>query len=283
MSKSKSDDHLKLYQDQRITNSIHNAVPLIMDIQAIFHEVFGAGLNHYDLNILKRCKTKLSEILKELSLYNLHMDYSAIEHSSDGKIKPLTGSYPSTFLTFNERSPSFVGEDVELVSADNERVASCIERINSIIASQPKPDINSVREKYANTEDGYCLLIHLNETETLSSIVEKIDALKDDVRHLSLDELVVSQQFSDVYFIEQKNPYWLKNQLNLGVGIRINIHNIDSFAPFYYLSVLLECMKKKIEVLSYGVPETETELKLQYSYDSLNQSHVQIIANIILE
>lgn len=276
------DENIKKYTAQKQENLVQEAAALILDIQALFHEVFINSLNHYDLSILRRCKTKLSIILKELNIYNLHLLHSQIQHSENGKIKKLT-EYPLVSLSFHERSVAFVGEDLDVVRQDNERVAAFVQRINDIIRSQTNHTIDAVRERYSRVEDGCCISILISDNETPASLYEKIDALHEDVRNLSLDELIVAQQFSGVYTVELRSPFWLKAQKNLDAGIRINIHNIDSFAPFYYLSVLLESLKRKIELQVMEAGEQETELDLNYGYDSLNKSYLHLNIKLNLE
>lgn len=263
-------------------NQIREAAYLILDIQALFHEVFINTLNHYDLSILRRCKSKLSIILKELNIYNLYLEHDKIQYSENNAIRPVD-KYPLVFLSFHPRSEGFVGEDAELIRQDNERVAEFIQCINAILQEQPAHTIDAVRERYSKTEDGYCITLHVADTETPLDLYLKIDELLEDVRNLSLDELMVSQQFSGVYTVEQKSPFWLKAQKDLGAGIRINIHNIDSFAPFYYLSVLLESLKRKIELQLAEASEQEKVLDLHFGYDSLNKSFVHLKIKINLE
>lgn len=274
---SKKQEGSKHVGDLRLVrqeNNLNEAALLIMDLQAFFHEVFVRGLHQYDLSILRRCKAKLSTILKELDLYNLYLKPATIEHSEKGHIKPLK-DLPNVYLLFHMRDQDDIKESVDQIKADNSRVGELVGRINQIINEKPKPTIDQVKERYASDEDGFLIRLPLRLNENIESIYRKLDLLREDVQHLSLDELMISQQFSEVYGIEYKHPFWLKNTgQNEPFGIYINIFAVDSVTPFYYLSVLLETLKRKIELAVDELADGEKELLMKFGYESLNRSYV---------
>lgn len=272
--KQDSSKHISELRLVRQENYLNEAALLIMDLQAFFHEVFLRGLHQYDLSILRRCKAKLSTILKELDLYNLYLKHENIEYSENGSIKPLQ-ELPGVYLLFHMRDQEDIEEAIDQVRQDNSRVGDLVGRINQIIQQKPKPTIDQVKERYASDEDGFLIRLPLKVNEDLKSIYHKIDLLREDVQHLSLDELMISQQFSEVYGVEYKHPFWLKNRSqNEPLGIYINIFAVESFTPFYYLSVLLETLKRKIELAVNELADGETDLVMKFGYESLNRSYV---------
>lgn len=254
---------------QKLENNLRDIANLICDIEAIFHECFKNALNEFDQNIIKRCKTKISILFRDIGAYNLYMGYDEVQQNNQGFITPLT-TLPKVKLYFHGRSVSDSGEDADSISKENEYIESCIKKINEY-KQLINNDIINVRKKYATHEDGVLIKIKTRNL-TKSQIIERIDFFIEEVRNLSLDELMISQQFTDWFSLENTNPYSLVKNQNHEEGIFISLFYMDSFVPCYYLSIILMSIKKQLSSLN-----SLDNFKL--AYPSINESFVSLSIN----
>lgn len=286
---------------QHRANHIHDICDLILDLESLYHNDFKNGLNQIDLQIVQRCKYKVSECFEKLDLYNLFLrsdvdqyikskkierdkSYELDDETDSVKFFHYIDDYPRFLLDFKPRDIENVSDSLEKVNQDNARVKQVVSEINSILAKQETPSIFKVRQKYTSKDDG--LLIHLKFPSDLPihSALSQIDDFTDTVKHLSLDELMISQQFTESFKITQDNPYSL--QVDRGhkmpQSIRISVHNLKDYAPCYYLTVVLENIKEAINKVC-DLNASETEIHLSESYETINDCFVSMELTIKLE
>lgn len=290
----------KLAAQQR-ANSIQEICDLILDLESLYHNNFKNSQNQIDLQIIQRCKYKVSECFDNLNLYNLFLksdvdqyirskeiqrdsSYEVEKESDKVKIFNYIDEYPRIALDFKPRDIENIKDSVEQVNKDNARVEKVISEINAILAKRETPSIFKVRQKYTSNDDGFLIYLKFPSELMIDSALSRIDDFTDTVKHLSLDELMISQQFTENFRVTQENPYTLQvnNDHKPPQSIRISVHNLKDYAPCYYLTVVLENIKEDINRIRDS-NSSKTEINLSKSYETINDCFVSIELTIKLE
>lgn len=286
---------------QHRANTIHELCDLILDLESLYHNDFRNGLNQVDLQIVQRCKYKISECFDNLDLYNLFLRsdveqyirskkierndwYETDDESGKVKIFHYIDDYPRFLLDFKPRDIENTKDSLEKVNQDNARVQQVVSEINSILAKQQTPSIFKVRQKYTSKDDGFLIHLKFPSDLTIQAALSQIDDFTDTVKHLSLDELMISQQFTESFRISQDNPYSLQvdSDHKIPQSIRISVQNLKDYAPCYYLTVVLENIKEAINNLK-DANDSKTEINLSKSYETINDCFVSMELTIKLE
>lgn len=276
--------HVVKHEAAKYSDGLNTAAMHLLDLEALYHNNFINGFNTLDQSIVKNCKRDISIALHNLNLYNLyvnHADFLLVGNDNNSVL--MLKELPRVMLHFNPRSAQFTGESAQDIEKDNNRVSDAVKYINNIIGQSECHNIIDVRSRYTNSEDGFLIEIkfskHLNELE----FINKMESFIEETQSLSLDELMISQQFSEWYSLEHKNPFWLHQQNETkNQTIMLSIFNIHCFSPAYFLSVLLDNIKikvlsnikKKLDVSENGIQNQKMQIKEKYT--SINDSFVNL-------
>lgn len=274
--------HVVKHEAAKYSDALNTAALHLLDLEALYHNNFINGFNTLDQNIVKNCKRDISIALHNLNLYNLYVNHADFQLvSNDNNPVRTLKELPRVMLHFNPRSAKFTDEPAQEIEKDNIRVGDAVNYINAITSLADCHNIIDVYSRYTNSEDGFLIEIklskHLNELE----FINKMESFIEETQSLSLDELMISQQFSEWYSLEQKNPFWLHQQNETkSQTIMLSIFNIHCFTPAYFLAVLLDNIK--IKVLSkiknnIDVPDNglqKQKMRINEKYSSINDSFV---------
>lgn len=279
--------HISSLQAKKEETMITAIVASILDIEAIYQQNFKNSLDsEMDLFALKKCKTELSILLKNLNLYNLYLSPDKLVYKQINNFTNIN-ELPRLRLQFNQRDKEFPFENQSVIDAENKQVEETLDVINSLLKDMPVSNISDVRKKYVTSEDGFLFTINISDSPTNKKIVSVLSDFKTEVSNLTLDELMISQQFTDSFKVEYINPYWLetnKNNLDAKQNILISIKRIECSAPFYYFQKIIDHLIHIIEVeVNNSITLNQEYTNLVLSYNSLNQSYVYCNLNIKLE
>lgn len=281
--------HVKKVEAVRYAEKLTSAAIHILDLEALYHNNMLQGFDMLDQLILKNCKRKMSIALHELNLFNLYIkndEFKLFSTENDPvlRLKKL----PRVLLSYNPRSTKFTGEPLTDIEADNNRVNDAVQYINNILVNSKCHEIVDVRSRYTSDNDGFLIEINFSSNLTEQIFIDKIETFIEEAQSLSLDELMISQQFSDWYTLQHKNPYWLhQNNTDQSQTILISIFNIHCFSPSYFLSTLLDNLKNKVllrlenQILNLTDTNHSQQLLIKDQYSSINDSFV--IFNISFE
>jgi hypothetical protein len=281
--------HVEKVEAVRYSEALNIAAMHLLDLEVLYHYDFIHGFDTLDQMIVRNCKRKMSIALHTLNLFNLflkHADFKLVR-AGNNLVLHLQ-ELPRILLSFNPRSAKFTGESTEEIEKDNNRVGDAVEYINNIISNTECHDIVDVRSRYTTDEDGFLIAIKLGQNLTEAEFIRKIETFIEEAQSLSLDELMISQQFSDWYTLQHKNPFWLHQKKEAtSQSILISIFNVHCFSPSYFLATLLDNIKIKVLSKLKGQPsnsdieESSHKLQIQDQYSSINNSFV--ILNFELE
>lgn len=324
MDISKSSDqrnHDQKLAEQHRSNIALEVSDLILDLESLYQNNFKKGLNQVDLNIEQRCKQQISACFEKLNLYNVYLTSDASKSIKTKEIQlidPLleaqkaqkkdteggerkktdetdadepkvklfyyVDEYPRCYLIFKPRNIEGVNDTIEKVSAENEYVAKIVNEINQILEKKIPPSIFQVRKKYMCDQDGYLIHLKFNENVTVGDVLSLINDFSETVKSLSLDELMISQQFSENYSVIEDNPYTLQVNSGLKVpqSIRISVHNMRDYAPCYYLMIVLGNIKEAVAQAA-SLSTNGAEIRISKQYETINDCFVSIELNIKVE
>ncbi len=301
-----SDMHRGL-QEKFYKESLALAADLVIDIEAIYHDCFRGGLNQIDHNIIHRCKHLLGETLNELGLFNvnLHADINqAINQAATSqeieakRLRDLAiaeakrtnsplppeprvanrficlESHPRVKLDFKPRGKNSVDESDESLNSSNEHVSKTVAEINEIIGQLDPSSGNAVRRKYTQPEDGYLITISFGDLTSVDQVLNRLSSFINTIESLSLDELMISQQFSNWFNVKQVNPFDLESADidELTQSIVISVFNLEEFTASFYVSAMLNNTKIQI---SNAVSGSE-KLSIKENKASINSSFLCI-------
>ena len=282
MTLEKKLDHVQLIQLKNFENSILIIVDLILDLEAIYLENFKNGLLELDWDVIRRCKTKLSLHLEELGLYNLFLDEGDLHFISDENDFSTIKEIPRIKLNFKPRAQNFAYEDPQIIKNENDAVLKKIELICKYLKSRDLSNIQDVRKKYVTDMDGFTFTLRFTENAHVDEVLEKINSFKEEVENLTLEELMVAQQFTDFFKVDYTNPFWIeKEKITKNQTIMISLRNIETSAPFHFFSTIIlninNTIKKRIDS---GRDKKNKSIKIFLSYNSINQSHIAYNLNL---
>lgn len=282
MTLEKKLDHVQLIQLKNFENSILIIVDLILDLEAIYLENFKNGLLELDWDVIRRCKTKLSLHLEELGLYNLFLDEGDLHFISDENDFSTIKEIPRIKLNFKPRAQNFAYEDPQIIKNENDAVLKKIELICKNLKSRDLSNIQDVRKKYVTDMDGFTFTLRFTENAHVDEVLEKINSFKEEVENLTLEELMVAQQFTDFFKVDYTNPFWIeKEKITKNQTIMISLRNIETSAPFHFFSTIIlninNTIKKRIDS---GRDKKNKSIKIFLSYNSINQSHIAYNLNL---
>lgn len=282
MTLAKKLDHVQLIQAKRDENSIALIVDLILDLEAMYLENFKNGLLELDWDVIRRCKTELSIHLKELSLYNLFLEEGELNFISDEDEFSTIKEIPRVKLSFRPRSKEFAHEDIEQVNKDNDNALKIIEIICNHLASKSVTDIQDVRKKYVTSMDGFTFTLKFSDNIHVDEFLNKISSFNEEVKNLTLEELMVVQQFTDFFKVDYANPFWFeKEEAIKEQTLIITLRNIETSAPFYFFNTIIINIINTIKSERDSAHQKKNKsLKMNLSYNSINQSHIAYNLNL---
>lgn len=294
-------------QDKFHKDHITLAAQLVVDIEAIYHDCFRGGLNQIDHNIIHRCKQSLGETLNSLNLFNVYlmadinMAIAQATQKQDVEAKKLRDlalgeaerenlppppmpnasnrfisldSHPRVKLAFNPRGKNSVNESPESLQASNDQVSKIVDEINQLIKSFELSSGDLVRRKYTNSEDGYLISLSFSDLTNVEQVLNRLAAFIKTAESLSLDELMISQQFSTWFTVKPANPYDLELTAasSLIQTVAVSVFNLEEFTASFYVSAILNNLKIQISNLHNG----SEKLSLLKSTKSINNSYLCI-------
>lgn len=312
LSNSVSDIHEdmnKALHDNLYQTRIKLVANLVNDIEALHHGCFQGGLNQIDQNILHRCKQALGATLNDLGLFNVFL-YSDVETAITQTISELEDEdkkawalaaqdaakhginpppqppstpkrfvalkrHPRVRLGFKPRAKNDFDELLEDLNTSNNSALRTISEINELISKSEPSTGNEVRRKHTHSNDGFLISINCADLNSTSEVLDRITSFIDTVESLSLDELMIAQQFSSWMKMEQLNPFDLEVtdvKKNLVQSIAISVFNLEEFTASFYVSTLL----KNIEILIANSLAKDGSLTLKHHAKSLNSSFLSI-------
>lgn len=285
MASVKTLDHVQSVQAKKDENTIAAIVEIILDLESLYLENFRNGLSELDWDVIKRCKTALSVQLRDLSFFNLYIDLGILQFIEDDKSKFSTiKEIPRIKLSFNPRTIEHAQESVEQVEKDNNYSEITIENINQQLISIEITPIDDVRKKYVNSMDGFTFTLKFAENLKAEDFFEKFDAFNEEVKNLTLEELMIAQQFTDLFKVDYTNPFWYEKSKSIkDQNIIITLRNIETLSPFYYFNTILLNLRNTIsQNLKVNDSEKNKSIKIFLSYNSINQSHIACSLNLEL-
>lgn len=285
MASVKTLDHVQSVQAKKDENTIAAIVEIILDLESLYLENFRNGLSELDWDVIKRCKTALSVQLRDLSFFNLYIDLGILQFIEDDKSKFSTiKEIPRIKLSFNPRTIEHAQESVEQVEKDNNYSEITIENINQQLISIEITPIDDVRKKYVNSMDGFTFTLKFAENIKAEDFFEKFDAFNEEVKNLTLEELMIAQQFTDLFKVDYTNPFWYEKSKSIkDQNIIITLRNIETLSPFYYFNTILLNLRNTIsQNLKVNDSEKNKSIKIFLSYNSINQSHIACSLNLEL-
>lgn len=285
MASVKTLDHVQSVQAKKDENTIAAIVEIILDLESLYLENFKNGLSELDWDVIKRCKTALSVQLRDLSFFNLYIDLGILQFIEDDKSKFSTiKEIPRIKLSFNPRTIEHAQESIEQVEKDNNYSEITIEKINQQLISIEITPIDDVRKKYVNSMDGFTFTLKFAENIKAEDFFEKFDAFNEEVKNLTLEELMIAQQFTDLFKVDYTNPFWYEKSKSIkDQNIIITLRNIETLSPFYYFNTILLNLRNTIsQNLKVNDSEKNKSIKIFLSYNSINQSHIACSLNLEL-
>ena len=312
---------------QNINDQAIKAVTdLVIDLEAMHHQCFKQGLNRIDHNIIHRCKLLLGQKFKALNLFNVSLipdtdsiiqkhiseqrkadedAYAlAVKQANELKISPpqqkpfnlqfiAFDDLPRLKLDFKPRAKSSFDESDESLDKSNLYVETVIKSINQDIVSRPSSSCTEVRRKYTTLEDGYLITLNFNDISTAGAALDRLNIFINTIESLSMDELMISQQFSTIFKVEQTNPFLLEQEVKLKDSqetsastetnskpsldqyIKISVFNLAEFTPSFYVSTILKNISK---LMNMSMNNSE-RLSLIQKKHSINSSFVCVNLN----
>jgi len=273
----KSDlNHVELIKNKRDEKTISHIVDLILDLESMYLANFENGLLELDWLSIKRCKTELSVNLNKLGLYNTYLDEGFLNFFEDENIFKTIKDIPRIKLCFNPRGREFPHEDLDDIKKSNDKAHETIALISQNLASRGLANIQDVRKKYVTETDGFLFSIKFQESIKIDDFFNIITSFKEEVENLTLEELMIAQQFTDLYKASYANPFTLGNEEPVkSQMILISLRNIETSAPFYFFNTIIlniiASIQKKADLAKL---EKKDSLKAVLSYNSINQSHI---------
>lgn len=278
-SEAISKDHaLQLYK-----NNLLNAASYLIDLEAMYHECLKGGVSLIDHNIIHRCKISIGKVFNDLGLFNTYV-YADIDAEVE-KAKNMAApnakflkftNRPRVKIGFNPRAKSYFDESEDNVNESNNRALSSVDEINKLIAETPILTANAVRRKYTVAQDGYLIHLMFADLSDSEAVLERIGHFIGTVEALSLDELMISQQFSEWFTVEQSNPFSLELIANSSENaelydqsIAITVFNLNDYTASFYLSTILKNIKQRIT--NYVL--VSDSLSMKYHKHSINNSY----------
>lgn len=279
--------HISSLKAKKDETTIEAIVATILDLEAIYRENFFSELDD-ELNIfaLKKCKTNLSTLLSSLNLFNLNLSSNKLNFSKDNDEFLTINDIPRIQLSFKKRDKELPIENQGEIDLENEHVHNTISLINKLLQEKQPTNILDVRQKYVSNNDGFLFTLNFHKTVSVIGLIKTLRDFQTEISNLTLDELMISQQFTDLFKMQYINPFWLENNhrnLVCDQSILISVRNIESSTPFYYFKQVVEHL---ISILQLTINKAETTINSDskpcfFSYNSLNQSYVY--CNLIVQ
>lgn len=303
-----NEDMNKALQKKLYEERVNLAANLVIDIEALCHDCFSNGLNQIDHYIIHRCKQLLGETLNSLGLFNVSL-YTDVETAISDAIKKTENQerearalivaealrhginappepsqpanrfvhlnkYPRVKLIFNPRGKTSFDEPDADLQANNDMVAKTVDEINQVVKGTDPSSGNYVRRKYTKCEDGYLIKISFSDLKKPNEVVERISSFIKTLESLSLDELMISQQFSNWFQVEQANPFDLEvsGYANYEQSIAISVFNLGEFTASFYVSTILT----NLNILLTNKLKDSDKLSLLIQKESINNSFLCI-------
>lgn len=218
----------------------------ILDIESLFNHNFHHGLLYLDEIILRKCKRKLIAAFHANGYFNLSIECDMMQLKSNSALFGII-DVPRVYVKFTPqelKSKDFLVEgtepihetkeqkdildiQAESINKDNEVIKKTVTSLNSLISNSKRHDILNVRMNNLTDQDGYVVYLNLNNINNIGDLIHKILSFKNDISSLNMDELIIAQQFTSEFYVEQKNPYWLNTTLHESQNI--SEKNIEYF------------------------------------------------------
>lgn len=261
--------------EQKIENAILEIVDSILDIESILHENYKFGLNENHQKILKKCKNIIHKNASYCNLFNIEFSQGEGGFNADRVLVEL----PRVLLNFKEREFDYSIGDLDFINIENTRVSSVVNRINILLKKAKLKDISSVLKKYSSDKDGFMFEIPVTKNLTLDELKARLDIVKSEVENLSLNKIMVTQQFSNAFKLSFSKPYHeLKSSAD---GILISILNMNFESVLYFLKNIFELINFKIrKCYNDSQVSGKTIATCNEKFETLNGSYVEIKINI---
>lgn len=228
----------------------------ILDIESLFNHNFHHGLLYLDEIILRKCKRKLIAAFHANGYFNLSIECDMMQLKSNSALSGII-EVPRVYVKFTPqelKSKDFLVDGTEpihetkeqkdlleiqaaSINKDNEAIKKTVTSLNNLIGNSKRHDIINVRMNNLTDQDGYVVYLNLNNINNIGDLINKILSFKNDISSLNMDELIIAQQFTSEFYVEQKNPYWLNTTLHESQDI--SEKNIESFFSKSILAISL--------------------------------------------
>lgn len=280
--------HISSLKAKKDETTIDAVVSTILDLEAIYRENFFSELDdELDIFALKKCKTELSTLLGSLNLFNLKLISNNLNFSKGEREFLTINEIPRVKLSFKKRDKELPLESQDEIELENEYVNDTINLINKLLQEKNPVNIIDVRQKYVSNTDGFLFTLNFQQQISLTVLIKILRDFQTEISNLTLDELMISQQFTDLFKMQYINPFWLENNhsnLDCEQSILISVRNIESSTPFYYFNKVVEHLISIIQLTINEPAQNNTDSKLCFfSYNSLNQSYVYCNLTVQLE
>ena len=228
----------------------------ILDIESLFNHNFHHGLLYLDEIILRQCKRKLIAAFHANGYFNLSIECDMMQLKNNSALSGIR-EVPRVYVKFKPqelKSKDFLVDGTEpihetkeqkdlleiqaaSINKDNEAIKKTVTSLNNLIINSKRHDIINVRMNNLTDQDGYVVYLNLNNINNIGDLINKILSFKNDISSLNMDELIIAQQFTSEFYVEQKNPYWLNTTLHESQDI--SEKNIESFLSKSVLAISL--------------------------------------------
>lgn len=228
----------------------------ILDIESLFNHNFHHGLLYLDEIILRKCKRKLIAAFHANGYFNLSIECDMMQLKNNSALIGIR-EVPRVYVKFKPqelKSKDFLVDGTEpihetkeqknlldiqaaSINKDNEAIKKTVTSLNNLIINSKRHDIINVRMNNLTDQDGYVVYLNLNNINNIGDLINKILSFKNDISSLNMDELIIAQQFTSEFYVEQKNPYWLNTTLHESQDI--SEKNIESFLSKSVLAISL--------------------------------------------
>lgn len=272
-------DEKSIVDKQKFINSIKEIIDSILDLEAIYHENYINGLSIRDEKLLSKCKQNIIENMNLCNMYNVVIVQDDVEYGRvDGIYQML--SLPRIKLKFNPRvKDSFLDKNTNY-DEENKYVENLVRIINSILTSSSTALINDVYRKYLNERDGFLIKLCFKETPSISSIIEKLRTIRVELKNLSIDEIMITQQFTKDFSIELSKPF-NTNTTDLQSGfIAISIINLKFSKCLNFMPCVIELIESRIKKQFYSEIGDSKSIYCKFQFRSINETFISVNTDI---
>lgn len=269
----------------------------ILDIESLFNHNFHHGLLYLDEIILQKCKRKLIAAFHANGYFNLSIECDMMQLKDNNALSGII-EVPRIYINFTpqelkskdylvdgtepihetKEQKDLLDIQAESMNKDNDAIKKTVTSLNTLITNSKRHDIISVRMNNLTDQDGYLVYLNLSNVRNLGELIHKILSFKNDVSSLNMDELIIAQQFTSEFYVEQKNPYWLNTILHESQDISeknnesfftksvlaISLYNPHYQVPTYSLQIIIDLifamLHKRINHIVGELDETSDDI-----------------------